>query len=58
MSNVSTQWLLDLAAEEWSRWLPNATQTTIRRGGYYTVLVNEGFRIVALNSNVCYTLNL
>ncbi|CAG9764587.1 unnamed protein product [Ceutorhynchus assimilis] len=57
-SNVSTQWLLDLAADEWSRWLPNATQSTIRKGGYYTVLVKPGFRIVALNSNVCFISNL
>ncbi|KAH1020512.1 hypothetical protein HUJ04_010157 [Dendroctonus ponderosae] len=57
-SNVSTQWLLDLVADEWSRWLPNAAQTTIKQGGFYTVLVKPGFRIIALNSNVCFTSNL
>ncbi|XP_066246927.1 sphingomyelin phosphodiesterase-like [Euwallacea similis] len=57
-SNVSTQWLLDLAAKEWAKWLPNDTQTTLKKGGYYTVLVKPGFRIIALNSNVCYNMNL
>ncbi|KAL1496920.1 hypothetical protein ABEB36_007972 [Hypothenemus hampei] len=56
-SNVSSQWVLDLVAEEWSRWLPNDTQTTIKKGGYYTVLVKPGFRIIALNSNVCFRFN-
>ncbi|KAL1505482.1 hypothetical protein ABEB36_005045 [Hypothenemus hampei] len=56
-SNVSSQWLFDLVAEEWSKWLPSDTQTTIRKGGYYTVLVKPGFRIIALNSNVCFRQN-
>ncbi|XP_066150023.1 sphingomyelin phosphodiesterase 1-like [Euwallacea fornicatus] len=57
-SSASTQWLLDLAAKEWAKWLPNDTQTTLKKGGYYTVLVKPGFRVIALNSNVCYTMNL
>ncbi|KAL1505487.1 hypothetical protein ABEB36_005046 [Hypothenemus hampei] len=57
-SNVSSQWLFDLIAEEWSEWLPNDTLSTIRKGGFYTVLVKPGFRIVALNSIVCYKNNL
>ncbi|XP_025831872.1 sphingomyelin phosphodiesterase-like [Agrilus planipennis] len=55
---LSIQWVFDLIAKEWSRWLPEATKQTILKGGYYTVKVNEKFRIVALNSNVCYTFNL
>ncbi|XP_069688528.1 sphingomyelin phosphodiesterase-like isoform X2 [Periplaneta americana] len=54
---VSTNWLYSLLAEEWSVWLPPETKETILRGGYYTVLVKPGFRIVTLNSNFCYILN-
>ncbi|XP_044261937.1 sphingomyelin phosphodiesterase-like [Tribolium madens] len=55
---ISTQWVFDLMAIEWARWLPNDTSATIKTGGYYTVLVKPKFRIVALNSNVCFTSNL
>ncbi|GLV41289.1 uncharacterized protein CBL_04813 [Carabus blaptoides fortunei] len=55
--HLTTQWLYDLVAEEWSHWLPESTKETIRKGGYYTVLVKPGFRIIALNSNVGYTFN-
>lgn len=44
-------------AEQWSKWLPNDTQSTIQKGGYYTVVHRTGLRIVALNSNVCYVMN-
>lgn len=57
-SALSTQWLYDFVAEEWSKWLPEDTKATIKTGGFYTVLVKKGFRIIALNSNVCYTDNM
>ncbi|XP_030749655.1 sphingomyelin phosphodiesterase-like isoform X2 [Sitophilus oryzae] len=57
-TNVTTEWIFDLVAQEWSKWLPNDTQSTIKHGGFYTALVRPGFRIVALNSNVCFTTNL
>ncbi|KAB0799318.1 hypothetical protein PPYR_04006 [Photinus pyralis] len=54
---LSTQWVFEVSAEEWLRWLPKETEETILRGGYYTVLHKPGFRVIALNSNVCYTHN-
>ncbi|XP_017783886.1 PREDICTED: uncharacterized protein LOC108567753 [Nicrophorus vespilloides] len=54
---ISTQWVYNLIAEEWGKWLPEETKETILKGGYYTVLVKPGFRIIAINSNVCYTFN-
>jgi sphingomyelin phosphodiesterase len=57
-SKVSTQWIFDLMASEWKRWLPDETKATILAGGYYTVLVKPKFRIIALNSNVCFISNL
>lgn len=54
---MSTSWLYELVANEWSTWLPLETQQTILKGGFYTVSPRPGFRIVALNSNVCYIVN-
>lgn len=56
-SQFSTQWLYDYLAEEWAKWLPAAALTTVRQGGYYTVLVRPGFRIITINNNDCYTYN-
>ncbi|XP_022919311.2 sphingomyelin phosphodiesterase-like [Onthophagus taurus] len=58
LESVSTQWLFDMVSSEWSEWLPESAQETLKIGGYYTVLVEPGFRIIALNSNVCYIYNL
>ncbi|XP_031341330.1 sphingomyelin phosphodiesterase-like [Photinus pyralis] len=55
--NLQTVWLFRLVAELWQAWLPADTQKTILKGGYYTVLVKPGFRIIALNSNVCFNFN-
>ncbi|XP_077294992.1 sphingomyelin phosphodiesterase 1-like [Arctopsyche grandis] len=54
---VSTAWLYELLTEKWSAWLPNEALDTIKMGGYYTVLVKPGFRVVVLNSNLCYVYN-
>lgn len=54
---VSTKWLYDLAYNLWSDWLPEETKETVLRGGFYTVLVKPGFRIIGLNSNLCYIQN-
>ena len=47
----NNKWLLNSLAEEWGHWLPESCKDTIRKGGYYTVLVNKGLRIVSLNMN-------
>ncbi|GAB0097653.1 Sphingomyelin phosphodiesterase [Sergentomyia squamirostris] len=54
---LSSSWLYNFLADEWSSWLPAAALSTVRQGGYYTVLVRPGLRIVALNNNECYTFN-
>ncbi|XP_034256824.1 sphingomyelin phosphodiesterase-like [Thrips palmi] len=55
---LSTRWLYEVLADEWiTHWLPEDTRATILKGGYYTVLVRPGFRVVALNNMYCYTLN-
>lgn len=46
-------YLYDQLVKEWSRWLPENTTETIRRGGFYSVLVKPGFRIISVNGNYC-----
>lgn len=48
---------MNLVADEWGMWLPEETKETILKGGYYTVSPNPGFRIIAINSNICFTYN-
>ncbi|KAL0120105.1 hypothetical protein PUN28_008043 [Cardiocondyla obscurior] len=56
---LSTQWLYEMMADLWInfKWLPESTRTTILQGGFYTVSPKKGFRIIALNNNVCYSYN-
>lgn len=56
-TQFSTQWLYNYLADEWSKWLPAEALNTVRQGGYYTVLVKTGFRIITINNNDCYTYN-
>lgn len=55
---VSVQWLYNFLADQWQIWLPESALETLRKGGYYTLLLRPGLRIIALNSNICYTGNL
>ena len=58
-NELNTQWLYNLMADLWINfgWLPESTRHTILQGGYYTLSPKKGFRIIALNSNVCYSAN-
>ena len=42
---------------EWSAWLPNNTSSTIKKGGFYSVPVKPGFRIISVNTNYCNNKN-
>ncbi|XP_018403569.1 PREDICTED: sphingomyelin phosphodiesterase 1-like [Cyphomyrmex costatus] len=56
---ISTQWLYKMLADLWIGfgWLPESTRSTILQGGFYTTSPKKGFRIIALNNNVCYSYN-
>ncbi|XP_020811362.1 sphingomyelin phosphodiesterase [Drosophila serrata] len=56
-NEISTKWLYEHLYNDWSKWLPAETKETILKGGYYTVSPRKGFRVIALNSNDCYTDN-
>lgn len=54
---LSTNWLYDYLHQKYSVWLPPKALQTVKKGGYYTVLVRQGFRVIALNNNICYSFN-
>jgi len=54
---LRSQWLYDFSADQWSSWLPAASLQTVRVAGYYTVLLEPGLRLVAINNNDCGTSN-
>lgn len=53
----STQWLYDFIAQEWAQWLPESALETVRIGGYYSVLIRPGLRLLATNLNECSVYN-
>ncbi|NXH17450.1 ASM phosphodiesterase, partial [Bucco capensis] len=55
--NQSMAWLYDAMAEAWQDWLPPPALETLRAGGFYTLQVAPGLRLVALNMNFCSQAN-
>ncbi|KAJ8923617.1 hypothetical protein NQ315_010196 [Exocentrus adspersus] len=55
--NHSIKWLYDTVADQWRRWLPTTTSNTILHGGFYSVLLRPGFRLISLNTNYCHSLS-
>ncbi|XP_037949873.1 sphingomyelin phosphodiesterase 1-like [Teleopsis dalmanni] len=55
--HLNTRWLYESLYNDWSKWLPSSTETTILQGGYYTHSPKAGFRLIALNNNDCYNNN-
>ncbi|PWA22958.1 hypothetical protein CCH79_00002276, partial [Gambusia affinis] len=51
--NRSSAWLYDKMAEEWAQWLPEQALKTLRYGGFYTLEIQPGLRVVSLNMNFC-----
>ncbi|KAF9111520.1 Sphingomyelin phosphodiesterase [Mortierella sp. AM989] len=57
-SGGNISWLYESLANDWSRWLPAEAVNSTKNYGAYTVSPQPGFRIISLNTNFCYTLNL
>ncbi|RWS17697.1 sphingomyelin phosphodiesterase-like protein 2, partial [Dinothrombium tinctorium] len=57
-NSLSISWLYETLAEEWSVWLPPSALRTLRIGGFYTLPLRKGLRVIALNTNYCARLNL
>ncbi|EGC32843.1 hypothetical protein DICPUDRAFT_37701 [Dictyostelium purpureum] len=52
---IGPNWLFNATAQMWSQFLSEDALETFLIGGYYTELVEPGFRIVSLNTNLYYT---
>ncbi|KAH3760896.1 Sphingomyelin phosphodiesterase [Pelomyxa schiedti] len=44
-------WMLSNITALWRYWLPDDALVTVRKGAYYTVLVEPGLRLVTMNTN-------
>lgn len=51
--NRSSSWLYDTMAKEWAQWLPEEALKTLRYGGFYSLEIQPGLRVVSLNMNFC-----
>lgn len=56
-SKLSTKWLYQHVSTVWNKTLPVDTMDTIKYGGFYTTIVKDKLRVIALNTNVCYIFN-
>ncbi|XP_056645510.1 sphingomyelin phosphodiesterase-like isoform X1 [Diorhabda sublineata] len=50
-------WLYTTLADHWRRWLPSTSGNTLLHGGFYSVLLRPGFRLISLNTNYCHSLS-
>ncbi|XP_061485259.1 sphingomyelin phosphodiesterase [Rhineura floridana] len=55
--NQSSAWLYSAMVDAWRPWLPHQALETLRLGGFYTLLVQPGLRLVSLNMNFCSEAN-
>lgn len=56
-STLSSHRLYNFFADTWY-WLPADARETIKISGYYTAIVENGLRIIAINNNVCFVFNI
>nr|CAD7195606.1 unnamed protein product [Timema douglasi] len=57
-ANISSKWLFELVADIWPDYLTQEAKETILNGGFYTVKLRDGFRVIVLNNIVCYNSNV
>lgn len=53
----SMAWLYNALASTWSKWLPQSTTLTTKKGAYYAVKPFPGLKIISLNMNYCNNMN-
>ncbi|XP_064099759.1 sphingomyelin phosphodiesterase-like isoform X2 [Macrobrachium nipponense] len=54
----SADWLYGALANQWEKVIPGLDVSTVLYGGFYSVPVKPGFRIISVNSMFGYTINL
>ncbi|KAF5308347.1 hypothetical protein FQR65_LT18220 [Abscondita terminalis] len=50
-------WLLSELYSLWKDWLPESAKSTFLLGGFYSILIRPGFRVISLNTNFAHNLN-
>ncbi|KAK7063316.1 Sphingomyelin phosphodiesterase [Halocaridina rubra] len=57
-AELTNGWLYEEITAQWSRVVPGLENGTVLYGGYYSVLLKPGFRIISLNSMFGYSSNV
>ena len=55
---LSTRWIYNTTYDAFKQWIPASQADLYLKAGYYTVEVDEKFRVIAINSNFCYGFNV
>lgn len=55
--DYGVEYLYNELDRHWQKWLPQDTSNTVRKGGFYSVLVRPNFRIISMNMNYCNNKN-
>lgn len=58
LPTVKTLELYESLADIWQAWLADEQLVTVRRGGFYAKTVSPALKVISLNTNMCYYLNL
>jgi sphingomyelin phosphodiesterase len=56
-SEFSTDWLYSAASKAWTQWLPKESIHNFLHAGFYDVEIDPYFRVIVLNTNLCYGYN-
>uniref|UniRef100_A0A672S390 Uncharacterized protein n=1 Tax=Sinocyclocheilus grahami TaxID=75366 RepID=A0A672S390_SINGR len=54
---TSTNAIYDAVAKLWSPWLNPEAVATLQKGGFYSLVIKPGLRLVSLNTNLYYSPN-
>jgi len=53
----SISWLYNVLDSEWTNWIGNGHSPTLQYGGYFSVSLAPGLRVISLNMNFCMNKN-
>jgi len=56
--DLRTDWTYEVAYESWKQWIPSDQAESFLRSGNYAVEINPRFRVLVVNTNVCYGFNM
>eukprot|EP01101_Sappina_pedata_P006065 TRINITY_DN2926_c0_g1_i2.p1 TRINITY_DN2926_c0_g1~~TRINITY_DN2926_c0_g1_i2.p1 ORF type:complete len:566 (+),score=196.98 TRINITY_DN2926_c0_g1_i2:28-1725(+) len=47
------KWLMSNVTAMWKQWIPKDSQKTMLKGGYYDALIENGLRLISMNTMYC-----